>query len=139
MRIREYTDADWVSVWPIFRGVAGASDTFAYDPEWSPEQARDVWVKAPPGHTVVACDGPRVLGTAHMGPNRPGPGAHVATASVSSGALTRQAAAFTGLSRTGPGPPGIRTREPRGQMVPGSVFLRSVGIVVLLLGIGPKP
>ena len=40
-----------------------------------------MWVIAPPGRTVVACDGPRVLGTAHMGPNRPGPGSHVATAS----------------------------------------------------------
>jgi GNAT superfamily N-acetyltransferase len=35
----------------------------------------------PPGLTVVACDGSWVLGTAHMGPNRPGPGSHVATAS----------------------------------------------------------
>ena len=34
-----------------------------------------------PGRTVVACVGPRVLGMAHMGPNRPGPGSHVATAS----------------------------------------------------------
>lgn len=81
MRIREYVDADWPSVWHIFREVVAAGDTFAYDPEWSSEEARDVWVKAPPGRTVVACEGPRVLGTAHMGPNRPGPGSHVATAS----------------------------------------------------------
>src|SRR5918994_5792284 len=81
MRIREYIDSDWPSVWPIFREVVAAGDTYAYDPAWSPEQARDVWVEAPPGLTVVACDGPRVLGTAKMGPNRPGPGAHVATAS----------------------------------------------------------
>jgi GNAT superfamily N-acetyltransferase len=40
-----------------------------------------VWVVVPPGRTVVACDGPRVLGTAHMGPDRPGPGSHVSTAS----------------------------------------------------------
>ncbi len=81
MRIREYVDADWPSVWPIFWEVVSAGETFAYDPGWSSEQARDVWVKAPPGNTVVACDGPRVLGTAHMGPNRPGPGSHVSTAS----------------------------------------------------------
>ena len=81
MPIREYIDADWPSVWPIFREVVAAGDTFAYDPAWSSEQARDVWVKDPPGHTVVACDGQRVLGTAHMGPNRPGPGSHVSTAS----------------------------------------------------------
>lgn len=81
MRIRDYTEADWSSVWPIFREVVTAGETFAYDPEWSPEQARDVWVKAPPGSTVVACDGARVLGTAHVGPNRPGRGSHVSTAS----------------------------------------------------------
>ena len=81
MLIREYVDADWPSVWPIFREVVAAGDTYAYDPAWSSEQARAVWVEAPPSHTAVACDGPRVLGTAKMGPNRPGPGSHVATAS----------------------------------------------------------
>jgi L-amino acid N-acyltransferase YncA len=79
--IREYNAADWPSVWAIFREVVSAGDTYAYDPAWSSAQARDVWVEAPPGRTVVACDGPAVLGTAKMGPNRPGPGSHVATAS----------------------------------------------------------
>ena len=81
MHIREYIDTDWPSVWPIFREVVAAGETFAYDPNWSSEQAREVWVVAPPGRTVVACEGSRVMGTAHMGPNRPGPGSHVATAS----------------------------------------------------------
>src|SRR5918993_5215896 len=81
MLIREYADADWPAVWDIFREVVAAGDTYAYDPEWSSEQARAVWVEAPPGRTVVACDGSQVLGTAKMGPNRPGPGAHVSTAS----------------------------------------------------------
>ena len=40
-----------------------------------------MWVERPPGLTVVADDGGRVLGTAKMGTNRPGPGSHVATAS----------------------------------------------------------
>ena len=81
MQIREYVASDWPSVWPIFREVVAAGETFPYDPEWSSEQSRDVWVEAPPGQTVVACDGQRVLGTAKMGPNRPGPGSHVSTAS----------------------------------------------------------
>jgi GNAT superfamily N-acetyltransferase len=81
VQIREYTDDDWSSVWPIIQDVMSAGETYAYYPEWSSEQAREVWVEAPPGQTVVACDGPRVLGTAKMGPNRPGPGSHVATAS----------------------------------------------------------
>ena len=81
MLIREYTEADWPSVWAIFREVVSAGDTYAYDHTWTSEQARAVWVEAPPGRTVVACDGPAVLGTAKMGPNRPGPGSHVSTAS----------------------------------------------------------
>ena len=81
MQIRGYIDTDWPSVWPIFRQVVTAGDTFAYDPGWSSKQAQNVWVETPPGHTVVALAGPRVLGTAKMGPNRPGPGSHVSTAS----------------------------------------------------------
>ena len=81
MLIREYTETDWPSVWPIFREVVAARDTYVYDPEWSSDEARSVWVEVPPGHTVVACEGSRILGTAKMGPNRPGPGSHVATAS----------------------------------------------------------
>jgi GNAT superfamily N-acetyltransferase len=36
---------------------------------------------APPNRTVVAVDGDTVLGTAKMGPNHLGPGAHIGTAS----------------------------------------------------------
>jgi GNAT superfamily N-acetyltransferase len=79
--IRQYNETDWSSVWPIFQEVVAAGDTYAYDPEWSSDEARNVWVEAPPGLTVVACDGSRVWGTAKMGPNRPGRGSHVATAS----------------------------------------------------------
>jgi GNAT superfamily N-acetyltransferase len=81
VQIREYSDGDWPYVWPIFREVVEAGDTYAYDPNWSSDEARAVWVESPPGQTVMACDGPRILGTAKMRPNRPGPGSHVATAS----------------------------------------------------------
>lgn len=81
LEIRPYADGDWASVWPIFREVVAAGETYTYDPAWSSDEARDVWVEPPPGHTVVAVDGPQVLGSAKMGPNRPGRGSHVATAS----------------------------------------------------------
>lgn len=54
MQIHEYTDAYWPSVWPIFRKVVTAGETLPYDPEWTSEQARSVWVVASPGATVVA-------------------------------------------------------------------------------------
>ena len=81
MRIRDYIESDWPSIWPIFQEVVTAGDTYTYDPDWSSERAREVWVEAPPGQTVVVYDGARLLGTAKMGPNRPGRGSHVATAS----------------------------------------------------------
>lgn len=89
MRIREFTDADWPQVWEIVREVIQARDTFTYDPEMTPEQARGLWVVQPPGRTIVAVEGDRVLGTAHLATNRPGPGSHVSTASFMVAADTR--------------------------------------------------
>ena len=62
--IRTYRDADWSQVYQIFREVVDAGETYAYDPNWSEEQAKAVWVEPAPAHTVVAVDGDRVLGTA---------------------------------------------------------------------------
>jgi L-amino acid N-acyltransferase YncA len=81
MEIRDYSDGDWEAIWPIFREVVAAGETYAYEPDWSSEEAREIWVVDPPGHTVVAVDGTRVVGTAHMEPNRPAQGSHVSTAS----------------------------------------------------------
>jgi GNAT superfamily N-acetyltransferase len=81
MQIRPFEEADWAQVWPIVREITRAGETFPYDPAMTEEQAHDLWVMAPPGLTVVAVEDGRVLGTAVMGPNRPGPGSHVSTAS----------------------------------------------------------
>lgn len=89
--LRAFTGDDWPRVWAIIREVVRERETFAYDPGLTEEQARATWIETPPGLTVVAVDGDRVLGTAKMGPNRPGPGSHVSTASfmVASGARGR--------------------------------------------------
>lgn len=58
-----------------------------------------MWVESPPGLTVVAVDGDRVLGTAKMGTNRPGPGAHVSTASFMVAADARGRGVGTALCR----------------------------------------
>lgn len=81
MLIRAYQPTDWPAVWPIFRDTLAEGESYTYDPAWVSEEAAEVWVERPPGLTVVAVDGEQVLGTAKMGPNRPGPGRHVATAS----------------------------------------------------------
>lgn len=99
MRIREFAPQDWAQVWPIIAEVVRAQDTFAYDPAMSEDEAYATWVEAPPGRTVVAVDGTRVLGTAKMGPNRPGPGSHVSTASFMVAAHARGRGAGTALCR----------------------------------------
>ncbi|WBB68097.1 GNAT family N-acetyltransferase [Micromonospora sp. WMMD812] len=81
MQIREFAAQDWDQVWPIVEEVVRAQETFPYDPALTADAAYCMWVEAPPGRTAVAMDGERVLGTAKMGTNRPGPGSHVATAS----------------------------------------------------------
>jgi GNAT superfamily N-acetyltransferase len=81
MIIRAAGAADWPRVWPFFSGIAAAGETYAYPDGLTLQTARPLWMEEPPGQTVVAVDGDTVLGSAKMGPNRPGRGAHVATAS----------------------------------------------------------
>ncbi|MEU7219312.1 GNAT family N-acetyltransferase [Nocardia iowensis] len=81
MQVREYRPADWPQVWPIVREIVRAGDAFVYDPAMTEEQAHNIWVLGPPAITLVAVADDRVLGTANAYANRPGPGAHVSTAS----------------------------------------------------------
>ncbi|MFC6286097.1 GNAT family N-acetyltransferase [Nocardioides sp. GCM10027113] len=79
--IRPATEEDWPRIWPIFDATVRAGETYAYPPGLDAETARGLWLERPPGLTVVLEEDGRVLGTAKMGPNRPGPGSHVGTAS----------------------------------------------------------
>lgn len=99
MRIREFCDADWPQVWAILQDVVRAQETFPYDPEMTEEQGRLSWIETSPGSTVVADDGDRIVGTAKMGPNRAGPGAHVSTASFMVAAADRSRGVGTTLLR----------------------------------------
>ena len=99
MQVREFRAADWPPVWAIVRDVVRAQETFTYDPDMTEDDARATWIEEPPGLTVVATDGDRVVGTAKMGPNRPGPGSHVSTASFMVAAAARGRGAGTELCR----------------------------------------
>lgn len=81
MEIRTARDEDWPAIWPFFAEVVAAGETYAYPEDLTSEDARSLWMQAPPGRTVVAEEDGVVLGSAKTGPNRPGRGAHVATAS----------------------------------------------------------
>jgi GNAT superfamily N-acetyltransferase len=79
--IRAATDHDWPRIWPFFEATVRAGETYAYPLDLTLETGRDLWMADPPGATVVLEDGGELLGSARMGPNRPGRGDHVGTAS----------------------------------------------------------
>lgn len=99
VEIREFTDDDWPRVWPIIREVVRAGDTYTYEPAMTAAQARDIWVEPPPARVVVATEDGDILGTAKMGPNKPGPGSHIATASFMVGGAARGKGVGTALCR----------------------------------------
>jgi len=80
--IRDARPEDWAAIWPFFREIVAAGETYAYDPDTTESEGRRMWMVAPPARTVVATDPDgEILGTASMYANRPGPGSHVASAS----------------------------------------------------------
>lgn len=86
MLIRAATPQDWPRVWPFFAQIVTAGETYAYPDPITEDEGRALWMPSEPSHTVVAVDevddpAAAVLGSATWGPNRPGRGAHVATAS----------------------------------------------------------
>ncbi len=80
--IRDARPEDWDSIWPFFRLIVAAGETYAYDRDMDYSEGRRVWMVTEPGRTIVATDDDgTVLGTANMYANRGGPGSHVASAS----------------------------------------------------------
>ena len=96
MTIRRMTEADWPRVWPFFAEIVAAGETYSYPPDLGSEQARALWTMQPPGKTVVLETDGQILGSATMGPNRPGRGSHVGTASF----MVSSAARGRGVGRT---------------------------------------
>jgi L-amino acid N-acyltransferase YncA len=93
VNIRTATEEDWPAIWPLVEATARAGDTYALDPGLTSEQGRAMWMA---GHVVVAEDGDgTILGTAKLGANRDGPGAHIGTASF----MVSEAARGRGVGR----------------------------------------
>jgi ribosomal protein S18 acetylase RimI-like enzyme len=99
VEIRPFAESDWAQLWPVMAEVARAQETYAYEPDMTAEQGHAAWVLPEPGETFVAVEGGRVLGSAKTGPNRPGPGAHVSTASFLVAADARGRGVGTALCR----------------------------------------
>jgi GNAT superfamily N-acetyltransferase len=95
-RIRVATTDDWPRIWPFFAQIVAAGESYAFPEDLTVESGRGWWMQDPPGHTVVLEDDGRVLGSATMGPNRPGRGDHVGTASF----MVHPGAAGHGIGRS---------------------------------------
>jgi L-amino acid N-acyltransferase YncA len=87
--IRDAGEGDWPEIYQIFTGVVDEGRTYAYPEGLGSAEAKALWLLTPPGRTVVAFEDDEVLGTATMGPNRPGRGSHIATAGFMVGPAAR--------------------------------------------------
>lgn len=81
VRVRTAAAADWPDIFPFYDRIVAEGRTYAFPTGQTSAEARPWWMEQPPGRTTVAVEGGPVLGSAKMGPNRPGRGGHIATAS----------------------------------------------------------
>jgi len=58
--IRGTDERDWPRIYPFFRSIVAAGETYAYPDNLSMNDARSWWMEDAPGHTVVAVDGETV-------------------------------------------------------------------------------
>ncbi len=74
--------ADWSQIWPFWRKIVAARETYAWDPGTPEEKARALWMGAGKRVHVVEDDGGAIVASASVGPNygSGGPAAHIANA-----------------------------------------------------------
>jgi ribosomal protein S18 acetylase RimI-like enzyme len=75
--IREIAAADFSLLWPIFRDVVAAGDTYSYPPDISFEEARRLWTSGDARCFIAEFEG-RCVGGYLLHANQPGLGDHVA-------------------------------------------------------------
>ena len=76
VEVREASDRDFSEIWPFFRRIVSAGETYAYPRDLSEGQALDLWIENP-RCTFVAVDRGRILGSYFLKTNLAGPGDHV--------------------------------------------------------------
>ena len=88
VRIRPATPADHDAIWEILEPVYRAGDTYCIPRDISREDALADWFAAP-FSAFVAEQAGEILGTSHVGRNRPGGASHVANASFATALAAR--------------------------------------------------
>ena len=77
--VREIGANEFELLWPIFRAVVAAGDTYSYAPDTSLEEARRLWTSGGARCFVALIDG-ACVGGYMLRANQPGLGNHVANA-----------------------------------------------------------
>lgn len=88
MNIRAATAEDFASIWPIFRDIVSAGDTYGFEPDSNEADARQIWMESPRA-TFVAEDSGEILGTYFIKTNVAGPGSHVCNCGYMTAASAR--------------------------------------------------
>lgn len=88
LTIRPATDADHDAIWSVLEPVYRAGETYCIPRDIGRDAALADWF-ARPFRAFVAEDEGRILGTSHIGANRPGGGSYVANASFATHAEAR--------------------------------------------------
>lgn len=76
LELRRAGADDWAAIWPFFRAVVEAGESYPYPSDIPEAEARAVWMQAPQATYVAERDG-RVVGSYYIKPNQLGRGAHV--------------------------------------------------------------
>lgn len=94
---RAAVDEDWAAIWPILSAVVRRGDTYTYPPDIEEADARTAWMLGGVARaaTYVATVDGAIVATAHLKPNQPGLGDHVANAAW----MVDPAAAGRGIGR----------------------------------------
>ncbi len=88
MNIREAERVDFNQIWPIFREIAAAGETYAYPQDITNEQALKLWMDTPRKTYVFEEDG-KILGTYYIKTNQAGSGDHVCNCGYMVSSATR--------------------------------------------------
>lgn len=75
--LRKATEKNWSSIWHLLEPVFRAGETYAFNPEMTEQEARQVWLSQPLRTYIAEDRDKRVIGTYYLKPNQQGPGAHV--------------------------------------------------------------
>lgn len=76
MSIRAARTEDFEQIWPIFREIVTAGETYAFPADITREQGFDIWLKNP-RKSYVYEEGGQILGAYFLKTNQGGPGDHV--------------------------------------------------------------